>query len=55
MFIKRVYKDMIGFGQGSQIWKAVPRHEINIVIMRFDKELADCVQELSLGSLALEL
>jgi len=32
MFIEIVDRDMIGFGQGAQIWKEVPRHAINIVI-----------------------
>jgi hypothetical protein len=55
MFIKIICKDMIGFGQGTQIWKAFPRHDISIVIKRIDKELIGFVQELGLGNLALEL
>ena len=55
MFTKRVCKDMIGFGQGTQIWKAFPRHEINIVIKRIDKELIGFVPEPRLGNFALEL
>ena len=39
MFIKIGDKDMIGFGQGAQIWKEVPRLAINIVIKRIDKKL----------------
>ena len=55
MFIKRVCKDMIGLGQGTQIWKAFPRHEINIAIKRSDKELIGFVPEPRVGNFALEL
>ena len=44
-----VDKDMIGFGQGTQIWKEVSRHAIDTVIKKINKNMIGLGQGTQIG------